>query len=132
VKKGSKRPEGYGNKKEFDWDILEAMCQRGMKMAACEERLGVSNDTIHRRIREKFGQHETFESYRDKKQTVTRIRLVDKALDLADAGNVTMLIFLLKNFCGFTDQRQEDATTAKLTRDLIIKKRTGDKEVLKA
>ena len=115
------------NRKKFNWEILEAICQRGMKLAACEEKLGVSDDTINRRIREKFGC--TFEAYRDKKQTTLRIRLIDKALELADQGNVTMLIFLLKNYCGFTD-RAEVKTEINDKRPFIIEYLDGKKEVL--
>ena len=63
---------------------------------------GVSQDTIERRIRE--WDSLSFAEFRDKNMNHTRIKLSQKALDLALAGNTTMLIFCLKNFCGWSDK----------------------------
>jgi hypothetical protein len=73
-------------------------------MLDCEEIMGVTDDTINNRIKAKYGI--TFSAYRNKKMSLTRMTLVQKALDQAKAGNVTMMIFCLKNLCGWSDKNE--------------------------
>ena len=92
---------------EFDWHTLDKFLAYRASLADCAELMNCSEDTITRRIKEEHGV--TFAVYRDKKMAKTRVKLVETALHLATKGNVTMLIFSLKNLCGWTD-RYEDVS----------------------
>lgn|SRR3990167_865598 len=111
---------------DFNWERLEALCQRNMKLIDCCEIMQTSDSTILRRIKDKY--KVTFEEYRDKKMARTRLKLVEKALELADKNNVTMLIFCLKNLCGWVDKK-EDEVINKL-KPFLIEYSDGGKEVL--
>lgn len=115
-------------KKKFNWKKLNDLCAKSMKLMDCADILECSEDTIERYIRAEFDM--TFAEYRDKKMSGTRLRLVEKAFELADKGNVVILIFCLKNLCGWMD-KIENEESSKLTKDLIIEKINGDKEILK-
>jgi hypothetical protein len=74
----------------------------------CSDILGVSTDTIERNIKKKFNQ--TFTEYKIGKMEKTKLLLQQKAIQSALSGNNTMLIFCLKNLCGWAD-RPEDMET---------------------
>ena len=59
----------------------------------------VSPDTIERLIKRKFNL--TFAEFRDQNMAEMRFTLVQKALEMASAGDKTMLIFSLQNMCGW-------------------------------
>jgi hypothetical protein len=63
----------------------------------------VHQDTLLRRIKKKHGL--TFAEYRDKKMACVRRTLVQKAIDLALSGDRALLIFCLKNYCGWSDKQ---------------------------
>lgn len=65
----------------------------------------ISLNTLEREIRRLYDC--TFGEYRDKRVDQTRLRLVQKAVQMALDGNVTMLIFCLKNLCGWKDKTEE-------------------------
>ena len=60
-----------------------------------------SQDTIDRRIK-KF-EKLTFAEFKEKHSTNTRHKLIDRAMEQALNGNATMMIFCLKNYCGWAD-----------------------------
>lgn len=93
------------SKKDFNWQVLDAILELNAKQRFCAEKLNVSEDTIERRIREEYNM--TFAEYRDKRRDNVRIKLVETALDKALTGNITMLIFCLKNYCGWSDNPKE-------------------------
>lgn len=67
-----------------------------------------SEDTIERRIREKYNC--TFAEFRDQNAIHTRFDLIKKAIEKAERGDNVMLIFCLKNLCGWRDKYDEGST----------------------
>ncbi len=108
-------------KKEFDWPKLNAILQYSATKADCADVMEVSEDTIERRIKKEYGL--TFAAYRTKKMGKVRIMLVQKAIEQAKSGNATMMIFCLKNLCGWAD-KQEVIETKTETR--IVEVRRAD------
>jgi hypothetical protein len=58
--------------------------------------------TIQRAITRDKGR--TFEEYRSFHEGGLQLKLIQKAVEMALAGNVAILIFLLKNKCGYSDK----------------------------
>jgi len=79
---------------------LDKYCQLKPSLTDVSELLNVSDDTILRHCR-KYNM--TFAEYRNKKMAKTRMTLTQKALEMALNGNATMMIFSLKNLCGWAD-----------------------------
>ena len=71
---------------------------------------GCSEDTIVRFINDRFGV--SFAEFRDQNMCHTRFALVRTAIKKAEQGDNTMLIFCLKNLCGWADkyEKQVDHT----------------------
>ena len=67
----------------------------------------VSRSALERLIRDKFDQ--TFSEFREAHMVHTRMNLVRRAIELGMNGNVTMLIFCLKNLCDWGDRDREKA-----------------------
>lgn len=87
---------------DFDgWEYLEAMVVWSSEQH-CADKLGMNIDTLAARIKEKFGL--SFSEYKAKKQEVIRIKLFQKQFDVAMDGNVTMLIWLGKQYLGQSDK----------------------------
>lgn len=74
-----------------------------------------SNSKIEKFIKERYGV--TFSELRDQKMVHTRFMLVRKALEKAEKGDNVLLIFCLKNLCGWKDRYEADIedTTGKVT-----------------
>lgn len=90
---------------EIDWGKLDVALQFNVSLRVCADILGVSQDTIERRIKETH--KKTFYEYKDSKMSNTRVRLMSKALEMALSGkNTPMMIFALKNLCGWTDKTE--------------------------
>jgi hypothetical protein len=88
--------------KEIDFKVLDALLQFKASKRYCAKYLDVSEDTVERRIKEKTGQ--TFSGYADEQLDGTRLKLQQKAIQLALKGDRTMLIFCLKNLCNWSDK----------------------------
>lgn len=72
--------------------------------------------TVERFIRDSFDL--SFVEFRDQNMVHTRLSIIRKAISKAESGDNTMLIFCLKNLCGWKDQYQDDAEStskAKIT-----------------
>jgi len=55
------------------------------------------------------GDCKTFTEYKQKRKEVIKVKLKQKAIKMAlEKENATMLIFCLKNLCGWTDNKQDD------------------------
>jgi len=88
---------------EMDWKILDTLLQFKVTLKFCAEYLGVSVDTIQRRVKEE--KLITFEEYHASKLQRTAVRLQQKAIEMALTGDRTMLIFCLKNLAGWADKQ---------------------------
>jgi len=93
--------------RDFNWEVFYKYLKTKPTLADASEFMStegnnISEDTIARRVREK---HDcTYAELREKKMAGVRRALVQKALDMAlNGGNATMLIFSLKNLCGWRD-----------------------------
>ena len=84
----------------------------------------LSWETLTRRIHEKF--QCSFADYRTKKMGKTKARLAEKAIEMAMAGSVPMLIFCLKNFNGWSDKTE--ISFDRLPEPFIIKNSDGSSE----
>lgn len=89
---------------ELDWQKLDLALSLGANMQIAADYCELSIDTIYRRIKAKYGI--TAEEYRDRKCANIKLKLIQKAHQLAtqDNPNVTMLIFCLKNLAGWADK----------------------------
>lgn len=83
------------------WDQLDQLILWATQ-EYCAEKLGISADTLTRRIKEKF--NITFAEYKHKRKETLRINLLKKQYDVAMNGNTTMLIWLGKNELGQSDK----------------------------
>lgn len=91
---------------KFDWDVLNAILQYGSSLADASDIIGVSEDTIERRIKKQYKLK--FAEYRQKKMSKTRYKLRQKQIEVAMSGNVTMLIWLGKNLLDQADKQEID------------------------
>lgn len=88
---------------QLDFKILKGLVAHGATKRMCADILDCSEDTVERRVKETFTQ--TFKEFRESRMSVTKVKLIQKAIDMAMGGNVTMLIFCLKNLCEWSDRR---------------------------
>ena len=102
---------------DIDWDKLDGLLRFKATLTDCSELMGISHDTIERHIRKKFDMN--FTDYRDKKMSHTRLSLIQKAQEQAKTGNTAMLIFCLKNLCGWSDKMEHGFDKDKQT--IILK-----------
>lgn len=95
-------PEYNIDKTPFSWDKLDGLLAFKANLTVCEEILGVHQNTIKNHIRARYNIN--FTEYSNRKISVTKLRLVQKAIKMAEQGNATMLIFCLKNICQWQDK----------------------------
>lgn len=89
----------------FDWEMFDKLCSLGLNKSDICDLMKVSDSTVTRRVQE---EHQlNFEQYKDKKMSVIRQKLVQKAYDMALSGDKTLLIFCLKNICGWSDNPRD-------------------------
>ena len=94
---------------ELDYSALDALLQFKVSLAFCCDYLGVSRDTIMRRIKEDFNM--TFKEYHDLKMERTATKLQQKAIEMALGGNNTMMIFCLKNLAKWSDKLEHSGNS---------------------
>jgi len=86
----------------FDgWKQLNALVMWASQEYIAEE-LGMSADTLSRRIKEKYNC--TFAEYKTQKREAIHINLLMKQYEIAMKGNVSMLIWLGKNELNQSDK----------------------------
>jgi len=65
-----------------------------------------SEDTIENYIKAKWGKR--FSEFRDENMVFTRFNLIRTAIAKAEKGDNVMLIFCLKNLCGWRDKLPDE------------------------
>lgn len=91
-------------RKEIDENQLRALCRLKPRIEDVAAFFQCSIDTVEKRIKE-LG-YPSFTVFRQENMVHTRFGLVRKAIQMGEAGNVPMLIFSLKNLCGWTDRME--------------------------
>ena len=89
---------------EIDETQLKALCRLKPTLKDVAAFFGCSEDTIENRCKALGAA--TFSEFRDQNMVHTRFSLVRKAIKKAEDGDNTMLIFCLKNLCGWADKQQ--------------------------
>jgi hypothetical protein len=85
----------------FDWNQLSNYCQFKPSLKTAAEMMGCCETTLKSYIRRKFD--ESYSEFQDRKMSPVKIKLVQKALQMALGGDRVMLIFCLKNLCKWSD-----------------------------
>lgn len=117
-------------KLELDWVTFDKLCALPNVITTEEIAwiVGISRDTIERRLKEKYGDDMTFAEYRRQKAGKLRATLLAKQWDVAMGGNVSMLIWLGKNYLGQKDRSEVDNILRKSDDDKKLDS-LSDKEV---
>ena len=91
---------------KFDgWDQLDSLIVFASEVY-CAEKLNMSVDTLADRIKKKHDM--SFTEYKRKRQEPLRINLLKKQYDVAMQGNVSMLIWLGKQYLNQSDKASEE------------------------
>jgi len=104
-------------KNDFPWKELDLILPYLPTQRTCADQLGVSESTIEKRIREKYDL--TFSEYREQKASGVKIKLVKKAIHEALNGNNALLIFCLKNYCGWSDRPMDKEEIKKVAHVIL-------------
>lgn len=104
VDKG-KRPPGRPPV-EIDMEQLGVICRLKPSKDDCAAFFKCSLPTIDRAIKDEFGDDMTFKEFRHINMVNTRFNLIRNAIQKAEAGDTTMLIFSLKNLCDWADKSE--------------------------
>jgi AraC-like DNA-binding protein len=86
----------------IDLDQLESLMRLKPTLADTAAFFKCSERTIERYIKDNF--NVTFVEFRNQNMVHTRLTLVREALKQAQNGNTALLIFCLKNLCGWSDK----------------------------
>lgn len=89
-------------KKKISYDEFEKLCKLQCTLVEIAGWFKVSEDTIERRIKEHYGM--TFADIYKKHSASGKISLRRKQYEIAVKGNVTMLIWLGKQYLGQKDK----------------------------
>jgi hypothetical protein len=108
----------------IDFKVLDALMQFKVTKAFVADYMGVSEDTIDRRIKENFQM--TFSEYGKLKQQRTALKLQQKCIEQALGGDRTLMIFALKNMANWSDKLEQ---TSNVTTDIKINLDKEDNEV---
>ena len=95
------RPPCFKN--EMDEQKLRAFMRMKPTLADTASFFQCSQRTVEKYIRDNF--NNTFIEFRAQNMVHTRHSLIRKAIQMAEAGNVPMLIFSLKNLCNWSDKQ---------------------------
>lgn len=101
--------------KDFDLPKLKALMRLKPTLEDTAAFFECSARTVERVIRDEWDL--SFVEFRDQNMVHTRLGLVRKAISKAESGDNIMLIFCLKNICGWRDKQpgEEDKINIHLT-----------------
>jgi hypothetical protein len=105
-------------RKVVDFEKLSRICQYPMTNEDIAAIMDLSVDTIYRAIKSNYGID--FAEYKQQKQSSLRFTLLAKQIEVAKSGNVSMLIWLGKQYLGQSDKvesRSETVNEVKITKD---------------
>lgn len=105
-------------KTPFSWDKLDGLLAYKSSLVVCADILGTTDTTIKNHIKKRF--NKTFTEYADQKLSRTKVKLVQKAIEMANSGNATMLIFCLKNINKWQDKHEDINAITVDTKKLVI------------
>ena len=123
----TKRKRG-GQVKFVDWSKLDFACKLGAHLSIAAGYCEISEDTLERAVQKEKGM--TFREYRDQLMSTSRLKLIQKAMSKAFDGDNTMLIWCMKNQCGWADKLDHGINEDKkqiLLKYSLEEKPTGDK-----
>ena len=92
------------NPKDLNKEQMKALMRMNPTLEDTAAFFEVSARTIDRFLKKHFGV--TFVEFREQNMVHTRLSLIRKALHRAENGSDTMLIFCLKNLCGWSDKKE--------------------------
>ena len=99
---------------QIPWDKLDMALSLGAGLELAADFIDVNPSTIERYVRSE--KNCSFKEYREKRLSGVRLKLIQKAQLMAiEKDNVTMLIFCLKNLCGWTDRTEHSFDKDKRT-----------------
>lgn len=90
----------------INWDEFDKLCHLQCTLVEIAEWFSCSEDTIERRVKEEYGV--TFAEHYKKKASKGKISLRRKQMDIALGGNVTMLIWLGKQYLGQSEKSDQN------------------------
>jgi hypothetical protein len=97
----------------IDWSKLDMALSLGATTKMAADYLEVSVSFLEKLITKEKGM--PLGEYREQKMASTRLKLIQKALSKAFDGDNTMIIFALKNLCGWTDRTEHSFDKDKRT-----------------
>lgn len=95
-------------KKEINWEEFDKLCNMQCTLVEIAGWFDVSEDTIERRVKEKY--NVTFAEHYKTKSAGGKISLRRKQFEVAHKGNVTLLIWLGKQYLGQKDKQEIETT----------------------
>lgn len=95
-------------RKEIPLEQLKALMRLNPTLKDTAAFFECSEDTIINKVEEYTGSRD-FSAFREENMVHTRFSLVRNALKMAEKGNPAMMIFCLKNLCGWKDKHEVSA-----------------------
>ena len=89
-------------RKEFNWEEFDKLCHIQCTKAEIAYWFDCSEDTVENRVKEEHGV--TFSAYHKKKSQGGKMSVRRKLFQHLEKGNVTIAIWLSKQYLGMKDQ----------------------------
>ena len=117
---------------EVDTDMLSKLCQLQCTAEECAHVLGLSVDTIDRRLKEEGWQG--FDDFKSENNSMGKVSLRRAQYQTALAGNHTMQIWLGKQWLGQTDRQDAEEPEEALPLEIKfeVREAVGDVRVTKS
>lgn len=119
-----KTPENGSNssimgrpRKELDWELLDEYLYMQCTLEEVSERFNISPRTLRQRVKERYGA--SYQEYSEKKRKGGLVSLRRAQFKAALSGNVSMLIWLGKQFLGQKDKSEEERTPIVINADFF-------------